>query len=245
MHFASLHNWKKDNNKFKNRKQPELTENKTVWKSNNQGVKEETFIQTGSGGWRWAAGQRRLLERWKLADWGVPHSCANKWGGTTREQDRPHNPGFQYREIKPQNLWLKTPVRVDAAGEIPSLRREFVGETHGVLEHTQTHPSGNQHQKGPICLWVAGEMTESPPRAKQVALFPLWFLPHIQYHNAATWVALPWQIPNVPPLTMLTATLRQKKKNMVQMKEQIKVPKIELCNVKRQTTYQVQSSKHW
>ena len=26
---------------FKNKKQPELTENQTVWKSNNQGVKEE------------------------------------------------------------------------------------------------------------------------------------------------------------------------------------------------------------
>ena len=26
---------------------PELTENRTVWKSDNQGVEEETFIQTG------------------------------------------------------------------------------------------------------------------------------------------------------------------------------------------------------
>ena len=32
---------------FKNKKQPELTENQTVWKSDNQGDKEETFIQTG------------------------------------------------------------------------------------------------------------------------------------------------------------------------------------------------------
>ena len=46
---ASSHN-QKDNNKFKNKKQPELTENQTVWKSNNQGVKEETFIQTGRMG---------------------------------------------------------------------------------------------------------------------------------------------------------------------------------------------------
>ena len=51
MHFAYLHNQKKDNNKFKNKKQPELPENQTVWKSNNQGVKEETFTQTGKGGW--------------------------------------------------------------------------------------------------------------------------------------------------------------------------------------------------
>ena len=39
------HNQKKGNNQFKNKKQPELPENQTVWKSNNQGVKEETFIQ--------------------------------------------------------------------------------------------------------------------------------------------------------------------------------------------------------
>ena len=35
---------KKDNNKFKNKKQPALTENRTVWKSDNQGVKEEIFV---------------------------------------------------------------------------------------------------------------------------------------------------------------------------------------------------------
>ena len=39
-------------------KQPELPESQTVWKYNNQGVKEETFIQTGrrdgdgQPGWR-------------------------------------------------------------------------------------------------------------------------------------------------------------------------------------------------
>ena len=35
---------KEGQQQFKNKKQPELTENQTVWKSNNQGVKEETFI---------------------------------------------------------------------------------------------------------------------------------------------------------------------------------------------------------
>ena len=44
-HCAFSHS-QKDNNKFKNKKQPELTENGTVWKSDNQVVKEETFIQT-------------------------------------------------------------------------------------------------------------------------------------------------------------------------------------------------------
>ena len=32
---------------LKNKKQSELPENQSVWKSDNQGFKEETFIQTG------------------------------------------------------------------------------------------------------------------------------------------------------------------------------------------------------
>ena len=105
-------------------------------------------------------------------------------------------------KLNSQKLWLKTPVGVEAAGETPSLTGEFVGETHRVLECTQTHPPGNQHQKGPLCLWVAGEGTESEQRAEQVALFPLGLLPHRQCHNTATWVVPPRHIPKPPPFTM-------------------------------------------
>ena len=76
------------------------------------------------------------------------------------------------------------PVGGEAAGETPSLTGELVGETHRVLEHTQTHLPGNQHQKGPICLWVVEEVTGSQLRCKQEALFPLGPLPYIQRHNA-------------------------------------------------------------
>ena len=87
-------------------------------------------------------------------------------------------------------------------GETTSLTGEFVGETHRVLELTQNHPPRNQHQKGPIYLCVAREVTESQQRVEQAALFPLRPLSHIQ--------------------------LRQKK-YMAQMKEQIKAPeKIQL-----------------
>ena len=47
IHFASSHKQKKDNDKFKKKKSPELPENQTVWKSDNHIFKEETFIQTG------------------------------------------------------------------------------------------------------------------------------------------------------------------------------------------------------
>ena len=59
------------------------------------------------------------------------------------------------------------------AGETPSLTGEFIGETHRVLECTQNHAPGNQHQKCQICLWVVGEVTENWQRAEQAALFPL------------------------------------------------------------------------
>ena len=68
----------------------------------------------------------------------------------------------QYRVLaqrgkKPQNFWWYKPVGVVVVGETNSLTGEFVGVIHRVLELTQTHPPGNQHHKGPICLWVAGK----------------------------------------------------------------------------------------
>ena len=85
----------------------------------------------------------------------------------------------------------KKPMGVEVAGETTSLTGEFTGETYRVLQHTQNNPPRNQHQKGPVCLWVAGEVSERQLRAEQVALFPLEPLPSIQHHNTATWVAPP------------------------------------------------------
>ena len=78
------HNQNKDDNKFKNKKQPELTENRTIWKSDNQGIKEETFIQTGRRGkedsrqgssWRTRAG--------KAVPGGLGEAVAYRLGGPT------------------------------------------------------------------------------------------------------------------------------------------------------------------
>ena len=46
-------------------------------------------------------GGEDMQTRWQLNQ-AVPHSCVDNPGETTGEQDRPHNPGLQYREIKPQ-----------------------------------------------------------------------------------------------------------------------------------------------
>ena len=66
MYCASSHNQNKDNNKFENKKQPELTENQTVWKSDNQGVKEETFIQISR---RSGDGQPGREDSWQGSSW--------------------------------------------------------------------------------------------------------------------------------------------------------------------------------
>ena len=41
---------KEGQQQYKNKKQPELTEKWALWKYVNQGVKEDTFIQTGRRG---------------------------------------------------------------------------------------------------------------------------------------------------------------------------------------------------
>ena len=58
----------KGQQQFKNKKQPELTENQTVWKSNTPGDKEQTFIQTGRRGGDGQLGWRGLMARQQLAD---------------------------------------------------------------------------------------------------------------------------------------------------------------------------------
>ena len=69
---------------------------------------------------------------------------------------------------------LKTPgCKNLVAGETPNLTGKFVGGAHGVLGCTQIRRPRNQHQKGPMCWWVVGEVTKSQWRAEQAALFPL------------------------------------------------------------------------
>ena len=106
------------------------------------------------GGWR----TRR--PRWQLADQQSHIPMQTNQEEQLGSKTDCTNPGFQHGEIKPQNLWLWKPVGIAAVGETPSLTGEFIGETHRVLEGTQTHPPGNQHQKDLICLWVVGEVTE-------------------------------------------------------------------------------------
>ena len=83
----------KDNSQLKNRKQPDLPENQTAWESNNQGAKEETFTQSGGGDVshsredKWQGGSWLQIRAGEAVAgrWAVPHSSADKIGGTTQE----------------------------------------------------------------------------------------------------------------------------------------------------------------
>ena len=57
---------KRKTTKIKKKKKTELTENQTVWKSDNQ--QKETFIQTGRRGRHGQLGQRGLMARLQLGD---------------------------------------------------------------------------------------------------------------------------------------------------------------------------------
>ena len=178
-------------------------------KSNNQGVKEETFIQTGrrggegqlgredlrqGGSWRTGAGKVGLATQ-QDGDWqtGWSHICGQiNWEEQLGRETGHATQGSSTRVIKFQSLWQKTPAGVEAAAEeTPRVTEEFTEETHRVLEHTKTHPTRNQHQKGTISLWVEEEVTENRQRVEQVALFLLGPLSHIQRHKAVTWVTPP------------------------------------------------------
>ena len=74
---------KEGQQQFKNKKQQELTENRTVWKSDSQGDKEESFIQTRRRGRRQAAGAERT--QGKVAA-GGPSEVADCGAGQARLQ---------------------------------------------------------------------------------------------------------------------------------------------------------------
>ena len=159
--------------------QDKMPENQAVWQSDNQGVKEETFIQTGRRGGDGQPGQRGHMARYQLEDWkgkvmaGSPTfvCCStgkNNWGARQIMQ-----PKVTAQEEKASQPLIVKTCGGAVVGKTPNLTGEFVGETHRVLECMHTYPPSNKHQKGPICLWAVGEVIESCLRAEQAVLFSL------------------------------------------------------------------------
>ena len=74
-----------------------MTENRTVWKSDNQGDKEETFIQTSRRGGDGQPGQRGLAARRRAA--GGPSEVVDCGTGKARLQ-----------LVDPTRWWLADPA---------------------------------------------------------------------------------------------------------------------------------------
>ena len=78
--------------------QPERPENQTAWNLRTKEIKKHSPSLVG----RAETGSWAERTRGKVVEQAAPHLHVDKPGGTTGEQDRPHNLGFQLGEIKPQ-----------------------------------------------------------------------------------------------------------------------------------------------
>ena len=87
-----------------------------------------------------------------------------------------------------------------AAGKTPSLTGEVAGETHRGLECAQAHPLRNQHQRGPIRLWVAEGVTEIPWRVELAPLLPLGPSPTYSVTAQQPVLPRPWEHLRLRPL---------------------------------------------
>ena len=156
---------------------------------------ERMCSKAEAGGWGWT--------RQQLEEQVVPHLHVDKLGETTGEQERLHNPGLQLREIKPQNLWLKTPVGVEVpVEETPSLTEEFIGQTHRVLKRIQTHlthPGISTRRAQFACGWQ-GKWLKADQELSKRNCFLSDTSPPTAPHSRRR-VAPPWWTPKAPPLT--------------------------------------------
>ena len=110
----------------------------------------------------------------KTAAGGPTFACGytgrNNW--VARQTMQPRVPVPEKKALKllaVKILWgLRRQEKLSASQE-----SSLEGPTGSKNIHKPTHPPRNQCQKGPICLWVLGEVTKSLLRAKRAALFPL------------------------------------------------------------------------
>ena len=135
--------------------------------------------------------KRRLVDPWRGGGlWSAAGKAAAGWQGSswwTRRQT--HSPGSQHRDINPQTSDCKHLWGLRQQREKFPASQESSLETHRGLGHTQAHPPGNLHWRGPLCLWVVEEVTENPKRAEQAPLLPL--RPSPRYSVTAQLPALP------------------------------------------------------
>ena len=112
---------KEGQQQFKNKKQPELTENRTAWKSDDQGDTEETFIRTGrrggdgQPGWRGLSARRWLTdpERWWIVEQG--RQCSSQ---QTPQPHIPHRYTRRNSRGVKQTMQPRAPARGNKASNL-------------------------------------------------------------------------------------------------------------------------------
>ena len=69
--------------------------------------------------------------------------------------------------------------------------RKFIREAHRVLKDTQAHPPMSQYLKGHNPLVQSVGSDRKLDKSKGRGIISSLMLPHIQLHNAATYIAPP------------------------------------------------------
>ena len=216
IHFASSHNQK--DNKFKNKKLPELPENRTVWKSDTKGLKKkhssrpvggtEKGSQGGGDSWQGSGWRARAGEAAAGKAGGPTFACRltgrNNWG--VRQTTQPRAPAWG-------NKAAKSLTEKNCAG----LRREdkLLASQESSLErpmgswsiHKLTHPGISTRRAQFACGWRRKWLKVGESQASSTVPSRTAPVPHIAPH-AARRVAPPWWIPKALPLT---GTWKQKK----------------------------------
>ena len=115
-----------------------------------------------------------------------------------------------------------------AVGKNPSLIGESFGEAHGILEHTQAHPLGNQHLKGHN-PFVGSEGRDRKGESQANNIFPS-LTPTLHTPPQHSEVGCPAMVNTYGSAPYnITGVTRQR--NMAQMKEQIKTPEKALAGM--------------
>ena len=109
MCFASSHNQEKDNDQLKKKTKNNCQKIELYGSPTTKELKKKHSTRLAGGAEMGSQGredmrqdgswQAWMMRQW-LADQAVSHLLVDKLGGTTGEQDRPCNPGFQCSENK-------------------------------------------------------------------------------------------------------------------------------------------------
>ena len=145
-------------------------------------------------------------ERWQLMELAVPHSHADRPGGTTGEEDRPRNPGLQWGEKKPQISDWKHPGDWGSSGRNSQPHRRVRWRDPQGPRTCTSPPTQETAPEGPNLIVGSGGRDWKLTKSGARAIVPSQTAPPHMASNAATWVT------TLRPLLHNRHTVTKKKK---------------------------------